>query len=63
MVHWTGTEKGPTADANWTSPSRSSLICDHIMGQGVEKFDPETQEWNDSRLMEITEVDLANEND
>lgn len=33
------------------------------MGQGVEKFDPETQEWNDSRLMEIMEVDLANEND
>lgn len=27
MVHLTGTEKGPAADANWTSPSRSSLIC------------------------------------
>lgn len=27
IVHLTGTWKGPTAVAKWTSPSRSSLIC------------------------------------
>lgn len=27
LLHLTGTENGPIVDANWTSPSRSSLIC------------------------------------